>query len=640
MTQTPQQLLLQYFGYNSFRPLQLDIINSVLAGKDTLALLPTGGGKSVCYQIPALAMPGICLVITPLIALMNDQVNQLRRRNISALAIHSGLNFFEVKKALETSSQNLYKFLFVSPERLQTPLFKEYLPGLPINLIAVDEAHCINAWGYDFRPPYLKIADLRLELDHVPMLALTASATKAVQNDICEKLQLVQPNIFKQSFEKPNLSFSCFNTTSKFQKLLSILQHVPGSALIYCRNRRRTKDIATLLAQHQINCSYYHAGLDAATRNTRQADWISNKTPVMACTNAFGMGIDKPDVRTVVHIDVPDNPEAYYQEAGRAGRDGKKAYAVLLFTDDELAALEKMPAQKFPPIDVVRKMYVHICNYLQIPVYSGQGNYYDFDLVKFCDAFKHEPVAVSNAMQTLQQAGYISYNASVFLPAKVGFTVQKNYLFDFENTNPNLEPLIKTLLRTYEGIFDNTVSVSEKLLAKLLQTTEAQIVQNLVTLAQHKIIDYTPKKDTPQIYFLYERIPELQLSIDMTLYAKRRSEYVMRIKEIIHYATNTKTCRSVVLRQYFADETEIKNCGICDVCLNKKSKPILTESQLKLYAQQAITLLPQHPTIETFKQKIKLPHYQLVQLIDYLLAEEIMLYGHDGQLVLQLNKKD
>ena len=636
MSPTPHQVLQQYFGYTSFRPLQLSIIESVLAGNDTLALLPTGGGKSMCYQIPGLVQPGLCLVITPLIALMQDQVSQLRRRNISAFALHSGLTYFEVKKALENSSHGVFRFLFVSPERLQTPLFKEYLPGLPINLIAIDEAHCISQWGYDFRPPYLKIADIRPDLPNVPMLALTASATPDVQQDICAKLQLQQPQIFKQSFAKPNLSFSSFAEPAKFQKMLQVLQNVPGSALVYCRNRRRTQDIAALLVQQNIDATFYHAGLDAATRSQRQADWIAGKVRVMTCTNAFGMGIDKPDVRVVIHAEPPENPEAYYQEAGRAGRDGKKAYAVLLYTPDDIKNLEALPAQKFPPMAVLRTHYSHLCNYLQLPLHQGADNYYAFDLEQFCQRFGHQATTVMHVLQTLQQGGYLSYTEQIFVPSKLGFAVHKTDLAEFEKNYPRLEPLVKALLRNYEGIFDNTVSISEKVLVGMLKWPEAEITAGLQQLAHYGMVTYTPKKESPQLFFLYDRVPENELVLDQKLYAHRQKQYTWRIAEMVQYATNTSACRSVVLRRYFADTSEILPCGICDVCLRKSKANALNDAALADLVNRLLAALATPQNFAELRQQLACNTQQLEQAVQHLIDEEKIRYAHEGQLVLRL----
>ncbi len=629
----PIDILKKYFGYPAFRPLQLEIIEAVLAGKDTLALLPTGGGKSVCYQIPALCKPGICLVITPLIALMKDQVMQLRRRNISALAIHSGMAFFEVKKALQQATTDTYQFLFVSPERLQTRLFKEFLPGMPINLVAIDEAHCISQWGYDFRPPYLKIAELREELADIPFLALTASATPEVQKDICEKLAMETPAIFTQSFARPNLSFSGFESPHKLNKLLDILNHVPGTALVYCRNRRLTKEISTWLQQQGISSSCYHAGLSSEERNLRQTAWIQSATRVMVCTNAFGMGIDKPDVRAVIHIGPPDNLEDYYQEAGRGGRDGKKAYAVLLYSTEDLKNIEASVEKKYPPVTVIRQVYQAIANYLQLPAYSGEGMYFDFDLTRFCENFKIDPVTTVNALQILSTESYIHFNESVFLPSRAGFTTSKEYLYQLQQEQPELEPLIKALLRTYEGIFDNEVNINEKNLARILRSTPETIRKQLETLAYYQVLKYQPQKDTPQLFFPYNRIPAEQVVIPSKLYAERKARHLMRVREMFRYSFG-KSCRSLMMQHYFG-EKEDTPCGICDYCLAQKKRETIQHVQLLSWLKTAKPILSPGPMDgDALRNELKLTRYQMDQLTDLALREEIWLVEDDGNLRL------
>ena len=635
MNLEPLQILKEHFGYPAFRPLQEEIIQSILEGKDTLALLPTGGGKSVCYQVPALCMPGICLVVTPLIALMKDQVMQLRRRNISALAIHSGMAFFEVKKALENATTGHFKFLFVSPERLQTRLFLEYLPGMPINLLAVDEAHCISQWGYDFRPPYLRIAELREELDKVPVLALTASATPEVAKDICDKLGMEKPAVFTQSFARPNISFSAFETPHKLNKLLDILNSVPGSALVYCRNRKLTREIAMWLSQQGISASFYHAGLSSEDRTIRQEEWIRSKTRVMACTNAFGMGIDKPDVRVVVHIGPPDNLEDYYQEAGRAGRDGKKSYAVLLYTQAGIADLEEGVNKKYPPIPVIREVYQAVANFLQLPTGSGEGQYYDFDLARFCERFKQNPVTTTNALQTLAAEGYISFSESVFIPSRLGFKCSKEYIYQFEKEQPALDPMIKTLLRTYEGIFDNEVNISERTLARLLRLEVADVLSQLNSLAFYQLVHYIPKKDSPQVFFPYNRIPADQLSINQKAYGERKQRHLHRVKAMISYA-NGNTCRSKAMQHYFG-EKEASECGTCDYCLAKKRQESIPHTQLLEWLEKAKQLLD-GKTISTDELRIAigLSRHQADKLVDFGLSEEIFTYDDQAKIKLSV----
>ncbi|MBS1973529.1 MAG: ATP-dependent DNA helicase RecQ, partial [Bacteroidetes bacterium] len=519
------QILKQYFGHRSFRPLQEEIINAVLLKKDVLALLPTGGGKSVCFQVPAMMSPGLCLVISPLIALMKDQVEQLRKKGITAFAIHSGMSRKEVMNALKVAGESNCRFLYVSPERLETNLFKEYLPSFNINLIAVDEAHCISQWGYDFRPPYLRISALREEFPDVPMLALTASATKMVQEDICDKLQFKEKTIFRQSFERPNLSYSVFYVDVKTNKALEILQKVPGSSIVYCGSRRRTKEISDLLNMHGIGADYYHAGLPNEERNSKQEAWIKNESRVIVCTNAFGMGIDKPDVRTVIHADVPDCLENYYQEAGRGGRDSKKSYAVLLCTEKEMDELVLLPEKHFPSLEDIRTVYRCVMNYLQLPAGNGEGNYYDFDMADFVKKFKLDAQLTVFALKVLEQEDLLSFNEQVFIPSKISFISSKEFLKEFEDNHPALEPLIKTLLRTYSGIFDQPVPVHEKTIAFLLKKESADVISDLKKLHVYGIIKYEAQKDLPQLFFIRNRVKAEDLKINQANYQKRKEQY-------------------------------------------------------------------------------------------------------------------
>lgn len=569
-------ILKQYWGYDSFRPLQEEIINSVLAGKDTLALMPTGGGKSLCYQVPAMAKPGLCLVISPLIALMKDQVENLRRRGITAYAIYSGMSRKEVINILKVSTESNCRFLYVSPERLETALFKEYLPGLDITLIAVDEAHCISQWGYDFRPPYLRIAALRKELPSIPVLALTASATPDVQNDICEKLEFTNKQVFRQSFERPNLSYSSFKVDSKINKIIEVLQKVPGSSIIYCKSRKRTKEISELLRLQNISSDFYHAGLLQEERNKKQEAWISNKTRVIVCTNAFGMGIDKPDVRTVIHADVPDCLENYYQEAGRAGRDGKTSYAVLLYDNRDMHELEEMADLRFPTLDDIRNVYQSVANYLQIPSGSGEGQYYDFDITDFLKKFKLISHTTLYSLKALEQDGWLAFNEQVFIPATVMFTVSKESLYAFEKKNPQLESCIKTLLRAYEGIFDQVTPVSEKVIAGLMKKPAEEVKDQLLLLNRSGIIEYHPQKDTPQLLMLRSRIKAEDISIDMAAYNKRKERFRLRMKQMAAYVKEEAECRSRIIGSYFGDG-KIRACGICDNCLRQKSTQLSKE---------------------------------------------------------------
>ena len=614
---TIHEVLKSYWGFDAFRPLQQEVIESILARKDTLALMPTGGGKSLCYQVPALATDGLCLVISPLIALMNDQVENLRKKNITAFSIYSGMSRKEVINILKVAGDSNCKFLYVSPERLETNLFKEYLPGMHVTLIAVDEAHCISQWGYDFRPPYLRIAAIREELPGVPVLALTASATREVQEDICDRLQPPHPpraegfsntpqlsksilgeefkswNIFRQSFERKNLSYSVFKVDSKIIKVAEVLKKVPGSAIVYCKSRKRTKEIAELLQLQNISADYYHAGLTQDDRSKKQEDWIQNKTRVIVCTNAFGMGIDKPDVRAVVHADVPDCLENYYQEAGRAGRDGKKSFAVLLYDEDDIAELEGLAAIRFPTLSEIKIVYQSVANYLQLPVNSGAGVYFDFDLNDFIKKFVLKSNTTLYCLKAMEQDGWLSFNEQVFIPSQVLFTTNRRMLEEFEKNNPALEPAVKSLLRAYEGIFDFPCTISELALAKLMKKDADDVKKDLEQLHKHGIIEYKPQKDTPQIYMLQHRIKTEDLVINLAAFEKRKQNFENRVHQIISFVKEMVDCRSHIIGFYFGDE-EINKCGICDNCLRQKAL-VLTKEEITTIASRVKNILVQQP---------------------------------------------
>ena len=493
---------------------------------------------------------------------MKDQVENLKKRHIPALSIHSGMSYFEVKQTLQNAAFGPYKFLYVSPERLETKLFKEYLPAFNLILIAVDEAHCISQWGYDFRPPYLRIAGIRQEFPTVPVLALTASATPLVQKDICQKLQFKEPIIFSQSFEKPNLSSSVFNVDSKFNKLHEILQKVPGSAIVYCSSRRRTKEIASLLRLNNISADFYHAGLLQEERSQKQEEWLYNQIRVIVCTNAFGMGIDKPDVRAVIHMDIPDHLENYYQEAGRAGRDGKRAFAVLLYGTTELADLKRLPQIKYPSVSEIKKVYQALANHLQIAVGNGEGMYYDFNLNEFVLHFKLDIFLVIHSIKALEQEGVLTFNEQVFLAAKLTFHCNKDALLVFEASHPHLENLIKYLLRTYEGIFDNEVSINEKLLSRLTKLSPEILSAQLRELAAFGIITYKPQKETPQIFFLENRAPAEHLVFHHEEYLNRRHQYEVGIDAMVKYITLRQHCRSQYIGQYFGNSQNEEMWGL------------------------------------------------------------------------------
>lgn len=624
------EILKTHWGYNQFRPLQEEIINAVLDGKDTLALLPTGGGKSICFQVPAMAMDGICLVISPLIALMKDQVEGLKKKGIPALSIYAGMSFIEIKKTLQNAIYGNYKFLYVSPERLETDLFLDALHAMKINLLAIDEAHCISQWGYDFRPPYLRIANLRELLPGVPVLALTASATKIVQDDICDKLSVQALNInafkpawqkFQQSFERPNLSYSVFNVPSKQNKLLEILNNVKGSAIVYCKSRKHTREIADLLRLNSINADYYHAGLSNEERNKKQENWISNKVRVIVSTNAFGMGIDKPDVRVVVHYDVPDCIENYYQEAGRAGRDGKKAYAVMLYNNKEIENLLQQTDIRYPKEEEINRVYTAIMNHLQVPAGYGEGMSYDFDIAAFAPAFKINILTANYCIKILEQQNVLGYNEVFFKPSSVVFTTNREELTDFEKQEPSLEPIIKGLLRSYEGIFDYPAIVYESKLAKFIQTDVADLKKGLKKLNDFGIISYSAQKDKPQLTLLQNRMYADDYRLNTTDYLNQKKNFDTRVNAITAYIKKLTGCRSVEIAKYFND-VHVRACGICDNCINEKIIYVSAEEFETISSSIKILTIQTAIEIENLLASLKhIKKEKVWRVINYLQAE-------------------
>lgn len=629
------QLLETHWGYRQFRPLQEEIIRSVLEGNDTLALLPTGGGKSICYQVPAMAMEGLCLVVSPLIALMKDQVETLRRKSITAFSITSANSRKEVEQILITAGNSNCKFLYVSPERLHTQLFQEYLPGLGVSLIAVDEAHCISQWGYDFRPSYLRIAELREQLLNVPVLAVTASATPLVQEDICKQLQFQKQRVFQGSFLRPNLSFSVFKVDSKITKILQILRNVAGTAIVYCRSRRMTQEVAELIRLQGIQADYYHAGLTTEERSNKQEAWIKNQIRVIVCTNAFGMGIDKPDVRVVIHHDVPDCLENYYQEAGRAGRDGQKAYAVLLYESKDLLELQQLSEIRYPSVEEIKHVYQCLVNYLQVPAGGGEGQWLEFDSTDFIKRFKLPQPTAIYSLQLLQQQGWITYGSQVFLPSKLEFITSKDALEQFEKDHPALDPLIKTLLRTYAGIFDMETIISEFQLARILGKDKERVQQELQLLHRAGIVSYAPQKEQPLLQFLENRPATNDLLIPEEQRLIRKEQFEKRVQVMLDYIRKEETCRSVVIARYFGD-SKVADCGICDVCLYKKKTHLTpeefsrTENLLREKAGPGGLDLKQLLQASGTRQRQK-----IMLVVNHLLAEEKATLTETGLLLLE-----
>jgi len=631
-----QIILQQYWGYSAFRPLQEEIITSIIEGHDTLALLPTGGGKSICYQVSALTKEGLCIVVSPLIALMKDQVEALHRKDIRAAAIYTGMPFPQVKDILQMAVNEQLKFLYVSPERLETNFFLEYLPGMNIQLIAVDEAHCISQWGYDFRPSYTKIAAFRQQLPGVPVLAVTASATPLVQDDICKQLQFRNHHIYKGSFLRPNVSFSVFEVESRINKVLQILKNVQGCAIVYCKSRKRTQEVAQLLQLQQITADYYHAGLTNDERSKRQEAWLRNETRVMVCTNAFGMGIDKPDVRVVIHHDMPDCLENYYQEAGRAGRDGQKAYAVLLFDAKDITELNGLSAIRFPSVEEVKQIYRCLVNYLQLPSGSGEGQWIEFDLQDFIKTFQLNSYTAIYALKTLEQEGWLSYAEQIFLPSRVVFTSSKRTLEEFEAQHPHLEPVIKGLLRTYGGIFDMECIISEKQLVTFIKADLDFIKQSLLQLHQYGILQYTPQKEKPQLQFLQSRVPVEQLFINPTKIANRKQQFETRVQQMIRYTTDNNHCRSKTIGLYFGDE-QSTDCGVCDVCLWKKGNDLSPAEFTQLQQQILNAANEKGIVVKEFISRLGSKQKERVwKVIDHLVAEEKIVLSEEG--ILKANK--
>lgn len=593
-------ILKKYWGYDQFRPLQENIIESVASGKDTLGLMPTGGGKSLTFQVPAMSMEGVCIVITPLIALMKDQVENLSKREISAAAIFAGLSRDEVNTILDNAVFEAYKFLYVSPERLSTTLFLEKVKHMKVSMIAVDESHCISQWGYDFRPSYLKIADIREHLPGIPVLALTATATPDVVDDIQERLGFPEKNVFRKSFQRSNLAYVVRKTENKEDQLLQILKKVPGTSVVYVRNRKRTKEIADLINAAGISAEHFHAGLSNEMKDARQLRWKKSETRVIVSTNAFGMGIDKSDVRSVVHLDLPDSPEAYFQEAGRAGRDEKKAYAVLLFNQSDITKLKKRIADTFPPKEFVLKTYEALGNYFQIGAGSGLDAVFPFDLAEFCHQFKLPVLMAHHALQILQYAGYLELTDEQDNSSRLMILAGREELYGLKLL-PDQDQLMHVLLRSYTGLFTEPAYINEDMIAGRLGWTRDRVYEQLKMMAANRIIQYIPRKKTPFITFIREREETSRVNICPDAYEIRKDRYVNKISGMMQYATEENICRSKLLLAYFGDK-DLKDCGQCDVCLAKSEKEI-RENEFQQIRIEILKLLKEdmHNTTELVK---------------------------------------
>lgn len=626
-------ILKQYWGFDSFRGIQEDIINSIGNGQDTLGLMPTGGGKSITFQVPTLAMPGLCLVITPLIALMKDQVRNLRDRGIKAAAVYSGMTREEIVITLENCIFGNYKFLYISPERLETEIFQAKLHYMKVSLIAIDESHCISQWGYDFRPAYLKIAEIRKLLPDTPVLALTATATPEVVKDIQSKLAFRKENVFRMSFERKNLAYVVRRTENKGEELLHILESVGGAAIVYTRSRGKTKETALFLNENGITATFYHAGLNNDIKDERQKAWQNDKCRVMVATNAFGMGIDKPDVRLVIHIDFPDSPEAYFQEAGRAGRDGNKAYAILLYAQSDKAVLKKRISDTFPDKEYVRRVYEDINYYYQMPMGEGKGRVFAFNIDEFCRNFKHFPIQADSALKILARAGYLEYTDEQDNNSRIIFTLRRDELYRIHENNADTENLIRNILRLYTGVFSDYAYINEETLALRTGITRQQVYETLVLLTKRHILHYIPGKKTPYIIYTQERQDTRHIRLTREVYEDRKESYVRRIKAMIEYAEANDKCRSRMLLRYFGEKNE-NNCGQCDMCIAKRQSD-LRQTEFSDIGNRIRSLLSASPLTphELMEQLRDESQEHVKKVLSYLLAEE-KLRQEDGKLYI------
>lgn len=626
------QILKKYWGYDNFRGIQLDIIESITQGKDTLGLMPTGGGKSVTFQVPSLAMEGICIVVTPLIALMKDQVQNLKSKGIKAEAVYSGMSKDKILASLENCIFGNYKFLYISPERLKSPLFQAKLKHMNVNFITIDEAHCISQWGYDFRPSYLDVSELRRILPGKPVLALTATATPKVVKDIQDRLGFASYNVMQMSFARKNLNYIVRNTENKYQEILQILNNSTGPAIIYTRNRKKTKEIAEWLNNSGIKAIHYHAGLDNTDRDIRQNMWKDETVRVIVATNAFGMGIDKANVRTVIHIDAPDSPEAYFQEAGRAGRDGNESNAILLYNASDKGKLLKRVDEKFPSKDYIRKSYEDLCYFYQLALGDGYNVTYEFNETNFCTTFRYFPVPLLNGLQILSKAGYVTYREEEESKSRIMFLLHRDELYKLKRMPGQVEEVLQTLLRTYGGLFSEYVYIEEKEISVQTGLTPDNVYNILKSLNHQRILHYIPRKNTPYITFNTRRVDKDEIVLAKEVYEDRKQEYIERINAMLNYASNTRTCRSRLLLSYFG-EKDYEDCGHCDVCKSRMKDP--NYDNLIVKASEAIENLLSDNKKHTLQEVNNLPFDSEIirDALQWLIDEE-ELVNVDGMIML------
>ena len=627
------EILKQYWGYDEFRPLQEEIIRSIADHKDTVGLMPTGGGKSITFQVYSMSAEGICLVVTPLIALIKDQVENLRSKNIKVLAIYSGMSVREIDIALNNAVYGDYKFLYISPERIGSEKFKEFLLRMKLNLITVDEAHCISQWGYDFRPSYLSISDLRKFFPDTPILALTATATQKVVDDIQEKLLFKVKNVLQKSFRRDNLIYLVRDKEDKIGYLTETIRKAKGTGIVYVRSRKKTREIAQMLQQQKIAADYYHAGLAPDLRSMKQDKWMSGEIRVIIATNAFGMGIDKPDVRFVIHLDLPDSLEAYFQEAGRGGRDGKKSVAVLLYNNSDKRKLHKMVTDSFPPIEVIRSVYNSISNYLAVAVGSGKGGIFSFRIEDFSKSFGFQINAVYHSLKLLERQGYISYVENVDNYSRVMFTVRRDDLYKIQLGNADIDAFIKLILRSYTGVFNDFVNIDEALLARRSNITGDLIYQHLKLLGQLKIIDYIPQKKTPVIVFESERLDTNRIRLSADNYQHRKVKYQVQVDAVIDYASNHNMCRSVVLLGYFGQYGS-EPCGFCDVCSGVHDSGINFADFNRISEKINRLLQSESCSIDQIVKRINEPEPVVLKVSRWLLDNGMIRAGKGGLLTI------